>query len=510
MRVHEEKNAVAFLCLADRTVPEEITAECLLPDYKGAVSRLLQVRPAFLQTGHFIGGNKADISGRVRFDALYMNADGVPESVACEESYAFSVPVDLGGYRTEEGVTFDVTVLPESVTTRVAAPRRLNIRCRFCVRVRIFAARSLAAELPEATADRVETLCEKAEYGRHFAGQGTAEVTGEVPFEGGGEPVVLDARGELYLPDVTAAGDGVRCAGEVIVTLLCRREGADEDGEAFTLQKRLPFEELVAADGVTSECGAAAAGEVTEVRVTVGEGALSVVAAVRLSVTATVTDPVLYVRDLFLPGHTAACRVEEATLPAPGASFNRHFSISSTCPRAGVLPAGALPIDAFGEAEISEKTVEGGRTVLAGTVVCHVLYRTGAEYASGEADFMFRVNVEGDLSAADVRASAPILRLKEEGENLTLDGELQFSVTAGGTVTVRRVASVVFTPAAEVRTADMELCYPAPDETLWDVAARYGVSPARIAADNGIEGEAPGRRDSLDGVRWLLIPGAET
>lgn len=503
MNSNQEKNAVAVPCLFDRTVPEEISAECLLPDYKGAISRLLYVRPAFSEAGHFIGGSKADISGRVRFDALYVNADGLPEAAGCEEQYALSLPVDLNGYDPDAGVTFQVTVQPESVVTRVSAPRRLSVRCRFSVRVRAFAARSLAVALPAGT-DGVQMLCDKAEYGRHFAGQGNAEVTGDIPFEGGGEPVVVAARGAVYLPDVTAIADGVRCAGEVIVTLLCRREGEGEEA-AFTLQKRLPFEEPVAADGVTTECSAAAEGEVTEIRVDVGDDVLSVTAVVGLAVTATVTDPVVFVRDLFLPGMAADCRTEQTQLPAPGACYNRHFSISAVC-REGALPVGAALIDVFGETEISEKTVEGGRTALAGTVTCHALCRTGAEYAAGETDFTFRVFVEGDLSAADVRASVPILRLYEEGGAWRADGEVQLAVTAGGTVTVSRVAGASFKEAPQEKRADLELCYPAPGETLWSVAARYGVSPAALAAENGIAGDDPGDPASLCGVRRLLIP----
>ena len=505
MRANEEKNAVAFACVVDRTMPREVNAECLLPDYKGAVSRLLFVRPVFFEAEHFVGGGKIDVSGRVRFDTLYMNADGVPESAVCEENYAFSLPVDLTGYDTEAGVTVALTVLPEAIVTRVAAPRRLAMRCRFCVRVRAFAARPLTAELPDGMEERVEVLCDVAEYGRHFAGRGRAEATGELPFEGG-NLAVLDARGTVYLPDVSAAVGGVRCAGEVIVTLLCRREGEGEDGTAFALQKRLPFEELIAADGVSSDCSAAASGAVTEVRATVEEGLVSVIAAVQLSVTATVAEPVYFTRDLFCPGYTAECRAEEVKLPAPGFSFNRHFSVSATTPRAGAVPTGAVLIDGFGEAEVLEKTVENGRTTVAGTLVCHLLCRAGGEYAASEADFTFRVNTEGDLSAADVAASVPVLRLTEEGDALRADAELQLAVTAGGETTVRRVADAVFAAASPRPRADMELCYPAPGETLWSVACRVGVSPAAIAAENGIEGEDPGSPASLDGVRWLLIP----
>ena len=57
--------------------------------------------------------------------------------------------------------------------------------------------------------------------------------------------------------------------------------------------------------------------------------------------------------------------------------------------------------------------------------------------------------------------------------------------------------------AAEQR--DPELFYPAPGETLFGVGKRYGISPARLAEQNGISADDPGSPESLSGVRFLLI-----
>jgi hypothetical protein len=54
--------------------------------------------------------------------------------------------------------------------------------------------------------------------------------------------------------------------------------------------------------------------------------------------------------------------------------------------------------------------------------------------------------------------------------------------------------------------ADLEICYPASGETLWDVGKRYGISPDTLADANGLCADAPGDADSLRDVRYLLIP----
>ena len=63
----------------------------------------------------------------------------------------------------------------------------------------------------------------------------------------------------------------------------------------------------------------------------------------------------------------------------------------------------------------------------------------------------------------------------------------------------------VDTAKATPRDGNPELYYPGTEETLWEVAKRYGVSPAALALQNGLSDEAPGEPESLGGKRFLLI-----
>ena len=62
------------------------------------------------------------------------------------------------------------------------------------------------------------------------------------------------------------------------------------------------------------------------------------------------------------------------------------------------------------------------------------------------------------------------------------------------------------TPHAPAPRAAIELYYPAPTQTLWDVAKQYGISPDALAEANGLICDAPNEKDSLVGKKFLLIP----
>ena len=54
----------------------------------------------------------------------------------------------------------------------------------------------------------------------------------------------------------------------------------------------------------------------------------------------------------------------------------------------------------------------------------------------------------------------------------------------------------------------MKVVYPAPDETLWQIAKRYGTPLARVIQLNRLGtdvAESPDNTHSLDGIAALLI-----
>jgi hypothetical protein len=71
---------------------------------------------------------------------------------------------------------------------------------------------------------------------------------------------------------------------------------------------------------------------------------------------------------------------------------------------------------------------------------------------------------------------------------------------------VKILSEASFAPAEPMPRAELEICYPTGEDTLWSVGKRYGVSPDELAFANGLSADAPGEGDSLQGVRYLLIP----
>jgi hypothetical protein len=100
----------------------------------------------------------------------------------------------------------------------------------------------------------------------------------------------------------------------------------------------------------------------------------------------------------------------------------------------------------------------------------------------------------------------PILRARVDGDKLRVDAELALCVRGERESTVTLLEEVEVLGQEQMPRLDVEICYPAPADTLWELGKRYAVSPDRIAAANGLAGCDVSLASSLQGVRCLLIP----
>ncbi|MBQ8357917.1 MAG: LysM peptidoglycan-binding domain-containing protein [Clostridia bacterium] len=511
----EEQNGRVQLEFTDKTQPVELTAEITLPDYRSEISRLLWVRPTFMPPTRFQGGGKADFSGPVRYNILYTGPDGALYSAESEEGYAFSVPLEsLAGYDAAEGVELSPELSPDAVISRVMGPRKLSVRCRLHVRVRGYATKNLTPRTRgEGTdRDRIHRLCDAVENGRLMAGEAEhMDVSDRIDVEPGeGELRVICADGSVFLPDVAALDGAVRCRGEAVVSvLLCREAGEGESAVPFVATRRIPFEKEVTLEGITPDCDARATGTLGELRATVEDGKILLDGRVTLCAEGQTEESVLLCRDVFLPGCRAECQFGEERMWRAGLCGNRNFSISGERPLSELgLPADVTVLHSLADAEIKEKQAEGAKTALLGEMRCHVLYRREGEYGVAEMAVPFRTVIEGACDDMSVDCCVPACRVTpvRDGSVLRADAEIQLAVRMCQKNAIRMLAEATFVPAEPLSRADLEICYPAAKDTLWDVGKRYGVSPDALATANGISAEAPGSAESLAGVRYLLIP----
>jgi hypothetical protein len=216
---------------------------------------------------------------------------------------------------------------------------------------------------------------------------------------------------------------------------------------------------------------------------------------------------VLITKDAFLPQSHADCRFGEERLWQSSVCANRHFSISGerTAAELGLGPQSTV-IAAFAEAEITQKVPDGTRYSIIGELHCHVLHRTGGEYAVADFPIPFRVQTEQGCEQMSVECSLCSVRANATSDTLHLDAELQLSLRGGTPLPVRLLREAHFTPKEDARAhKDTELYYPARGETLWDVAKRYGTHPDALAARNALSPDSPGDAASLADRKFLLI-----
>jgi hypothetical protein len=501
MQQNEEKHGSVQLALPDRTVPFEVTVECTLPDYRSEISRLLWVRPTLLPPERFIGGGKAEFSGKLLLEILYTGPDGALYGAEHEGGYSFTVPLE--GTFGIEGIDPFAEPAVDAVISRVSGPRRLSVRCRSHALVRGFAEKPLSLNrhgIPEGTQPYL--LSDVLEVGREISGREEILLSDTLPCEEGTQ--IICARGSVFPADVHAATDEVCVNGEVTLSLLA---SAAETALPNALEKRIPFEAHIPLEGARHDHLVRVSGKVGRIECAVQDGQILLSAQLILTASTQKNELITLYKDAFIPGQDAVYRFEDLPAWQGIDCCNRHFSIS--CERAadelGIGEETQI-IDHVCEAEICERVSENGKTVLIGRLQCHLLCRRGGEFCIQDATLPFRLSPGIVTENARVSCDVSSVRLRLQNGVLRADAELHLCICGTTPQPLHALCDVSFTPCSNQARATIELYYPAPGQTLWDVAKKYGVSPDELAESNALDSEAPAAKDSLGGKHFLLIP----
>ena len=505
MERNEVQSKRAQVSVFEKTLPLEVCGEITLPDYRSEISRLLWVRPTLGPATGFVGGGKADFSGPCFYEVLYVGPDGALYAARGEESYSFSIPLEEG----RGGVEIVADVVPDAVISRVMGPRKLSVRCRMRARIRGYAVKNLTPRLKSEDENGIHRLCDAVENGRVLMGEAERfELNDQFePDVGDGELRLICVGGNVFLPDVTASNDAIRCRGEAVISvMLCRENGGDR-GLPFTVVRRVPFEQDVEVKGITPECDARAMGTVGEICAAIEDGRVQLTAQLTLSAEGQTEDGVLLCRDVFLPGCNADCQMREEKLWRVGCCGNRNFSVSGERSLAELSLSDDVDVlYSFADAEIKEHRVKGERAVIGGEMRCHVLYNRAGEYGVAEFSVPFSTALEDAADDVSVQCCVPACRVSVARDAMRADAEIQLSLRCSKKTPAKLLSQASFERAEPMPRADLEICYPAGGDTLWKVSKRYGVSPDTVAVANGLSSDAPGEADSLQGVRYLLIP----
>lgn len=498
--------------ICDRRGLTELSADFSLPDYQPEIKRLLRVRATVLPPDKYIGAGNADFSGGIEYSILYSGNDGALYCTNEVGEYQFSVPLEMtSDIDPNDGLTCDVELVPEAVTGRVAAPRKISVKCRLRTHVRLYGTRFLEESVTGAPQDSIQRLCGQAECARVFVGVGEPLQLGDeilCDTQTAGDLRVVCAEGHVFVTEATAGSGVVNCRGEVCLKLLCAQE--ESTAPPTPLLRRIPFTQSVPTEGAEVNCDAVADGVCHDLHVTVEDGRILCEVSVRLRTRAQRNESISFTRDIYSTSagcepHYTACVASRALKCANG-----NFSVNTalTAEEAGIKP-NANVVDVSLQPTVTAVESEHGKFYLTGRCRVHLVLSDGEEISSQELELPFRYETDGSdekVTEYDASLSPISCRARADGERIGIDAELAVCLCLRTETRFEMLSEAKFGELCNRPGAVYTICYPSRDDTLWSVAKRYHRPVAAVADVNALMGApAADSPDSLSGISYLLV-----
>lgn len=524
----QNKSAEHFIQLPtfDGLVPAELSADYILPDTYPDVKKILRVmaRPAII--GRYISGRRLEYSGAVDYSILF-SADGENgDSLHCVH-FAGEWENSLGELDSLDSANISLTPHISSCSARLSNPRKISIRSTVMTDVKVAAnmsctpkcegARTLEEEL------RLERLLETvtAKRERTFVAEPlriSENLEPDASQPAIDEVVACNVNIHFYeaKPLREESGFTVSLKGEAIAD--CIYKSQTEAGDYRSFSRKLPISYIVGADDYTeffSSCpaetlSAYAAAVPIEINAVASENSYGERRVLELDFASDVTvhiiggEEVPLTLDAYSIERESECITSELDCEAPSKILWANFSIGEAVPREELkIPENASVIDAAAEVTANALALERGRAVLAGNAAISCIL-TDANGNISVTDVMLPIRCE--LNAGEIKEpfaynctlSASDMRVRFDPERICFD----FEVSLCAEMYEKSRRSVVDTirltgdAPSKHNNASLMLCYPAKDESMWQVAKRYGTTVSALEAAN------------TAGSRVLLIPSA--
>lgn len=492
------------LC-CDTTITHDVSEEFTLPDYVNEVRRVLTTRAQVLPESKYIadtqGGVSLDFGGTITYFVIYTDDEGKLCSTPLSSNYEATTVL-----KSRPSELFIDTV-PDSVTTRVSAPRRLTIKTR--LRSRIFgyeeteicesiAQKSSADELfIERLPIAVKTLSVRSSS---LQGVKISERldTGALPSL---RPVLCDAN--VILNDVKASNGAICCRGELRVSCVCESEG-----ELLTLSRVCPVYEDVELEGASVGDSARANARCVSLSISSeeGEGGVQIFfdAVCELECEALRVCEATLTKDAYSTRHPMDTKHRELEAYSLLVASNSSFSLNESVKRRS--KENLEIISTILEPVCEKCDLKGERAVLSGRLCTSIIAKNeGGEFICESYDVPFKHELELGAVRGDIisRASlsASLVSAKYSDDKLILNAELYPSVEIIERSSYTILDSATLKKDTEYKSdaSCVRVFFPKDGDILWEIAKRYHTTVEKIKNDNALES------DSVDGVKSIII-----
>lgn len=504
--------------LADETAVCECTGEFTLPDYLPEIRKIIKIDTKAIPSGKFIGGSKAEFAGIVAYTVIYSDSDGKLAATSLSSEYEFSANLPQSEI-TDMAVVACTDI--ENTVCRLSGPRKLTLRSTLKSKIHIYA-KCVVNEIADDSA-RLESLTENI-LTCHTVCAASEEFNLSDVYDIDGissDSVHVNyVQAELLVREARCGTDCIICRGDALIKCNC----SCEDGEPFTVTKKIPFDRSLNADGAISGDCCISYGRCTSASASVSENGtggsvLNLDISAELEGECVRNENTSIICDLYSTEcESSASYKDVAFTESLGAAIG-NYSIDAQRPKTEEEFAVSSIIDSFGKAEVKEILQKDGRVYVVGECKIDLITSTPCgdlcEYSSSCVVIPFKIEsdlrINSDNASFDCHAELVSSRGRLDSSTIGADAEVFIALRAAKTVTKRLIDNVTLNEGEkkEKCTDKITVVYPENTDTLFGIAKKYKVGYRELAALNELPESAisaPAEKASLNGVKLLLIP----
>lgn len=512
--------------LFERVQTCELSDDFTLPDYMPAVGRVLSCSAIAGTPTLYLGGGSAEYAGGVRYSVLYESAED--SSLWCAElpSEYDIVLSDNALPKDPSALSYLPDALAENVSARVTAPRKLTLksRVRLSPELRAYSDAETLIHGDKGNSD-LRTLTAKANCGYYTSSQNTPVVCkdtltrAEVGLSQSDEFRIISSRGDVMISQVQISDGGAFCRGEICAHILLTREGEGERPRKMI--RKIPFAETLPLGNTLPErsqiVGIRATGVCPSLTASATEDGIELEGTIILSAEAAAVAEITFIKDAYSITSDCESSRRKLTLPSPLACWCGNVTVSAGKALSELSLDGGMrlcDVKATIMPDIKTEISDDGKFTASGKIKISAIADNGADLIPAEfdSDMKYTADIREDVRGASLKTSltASIAEIKGriDSDRLACDCEICISCLIDKEHEIDTIGEINLTPSdiAKPDASHLRVCYPAKNESLWDIAKRYRTDAEIIAEKNSLEPPlAPDSPDSLGNANFLII-----
>ena len=483
----DEEIKIASMPICDKVVSNDIANDHILPDYLPEIRRVLYSCATVHSPAKYITSSGAEFNGKIDYNILYVGGDGQLYSASVSDEYDFEIPLDLSGFDLNDEIITCVDSLIDTLNVRVIGPRKLNVKCRFNSRTRLYGSMPINYDVEgNCNKESIETYVSKEACVKILRCENELiEVSDETPINSE-EVRVVSADGSVWIESVTAKNAQAQVEGAVCLKIIYM---SSENGEVENIYKKIPFETVIDVEGLTADSLALAKGTVNDISINIIDGSIVCDLSFCVQVEAQHKTEISYFKDMYSTERRSDCTYRSIVIPKIGFTKNGNFTFSErVAVESTSIKSDAAVVECFASVGIEKTEQKEDSIEVSGNVKFTLIVKNNDEYSNVE--FILPVKYEFDAvnNVNSFETAMNVFECSARIDNDTVSLNAEIGVVSLGLANeeITVLDKVLFEEEINKDKGILTVCYLGENDDLWTVAKKHHVKRAHLEKVNNL------------------------